>query len=175
MKQINQLLKKKGFEEFAWIDARDIEVAHWVRIKCQYGCNDYGGGTCPPNTPPVEECRKFFNEYQKAIIIKLEVEADKACYPSEWSKSMTSKLLSIEKEVFLMNKPKTFLLNQTCCCSCTQCSNDRINCTDKQNARPSPEGFSVDVYKTVNNAGLDIQVITHSPSIINRVAILLVE
>jgi hypothetical protein len=33
----------------------------------------------------------------------------------------------------------------------------------------------VDVYKTVRNAGLDINVVTDSPSEMNRIAILLIE
>jgi predicted metal-binding protein len=28
-----------------------------------FGCGEYGhGGTCPPNTPPVSECERFFKE-----------------------------------------------------------------------------------------------------------------
>jgi len=42
-------------------------------------------------------------------------------------------------------------------------------------SRPSPESFAVDVYKTVRNAGLDINVIDDSPAEMNKIAILLIE
>lgn len=172
---IESIVKEHGFSDYKWIDSRDIHVAQWVRVKCQFGCSDYGNGTCPPNTPSVEECQKFFNEYQSAIIIKLSTIADKDKYPTNWSKQMTNQLLSIERKVFLSGYPKAFLLNQTCCCNCSDCCGDRLNCVDKKNSRPSPEGFAVDVYQTCRNIGMDIHVIAENPSVINRIAILLIE
>ena len=42
-------------------------------------------------------------------------------------------------------------------------------------SRPSPESFAVDVYQTVRNAGMEINVITDNPADMNRIAILLIE
>ena len=109
------------------------------------------------------------------MIIRLTKYADKNAYPSEWSREMTNKLLDIEREVFLSGYQKAFLLNQTCCSLCKDCSGIRINCKDKTKSRPSPESFAIDVYQTVRNAGLDINVIAENPSEIHRFAILLVE
>jgi predicted metal-binding protein len=41
------------------------------KVKCMFGCGDYGMGACPPNVPLVEECEKFFKEYSKGIIIRI--------------------------------------------------------------------------------------------------------
>jgi len=168
-------LNKLGFNDYKWINPGDIVVAHWVRVKCTFGCADYGLATCPPNTPNVEDCEQFFKEFYSGIIIRLTVKADKKAYPSAWSKKNTKNLLELEKEVFLMNHPKAFLLNQTCCGICKECTKTRIDCIDKTNARPSPEAFAVDVYQTLHNLGMEINVIEKSTSVINRVAILLIE
>jgi predicted metal-binding protein len=173
--KIESLIMKQGFSEYRWIDPQEIIVAHWVRVKCTFGCSDYGLGTCPPNTPSVEDCKSFFREYERGLIISLHKFADKNAYPSDWSKEMTGKLLDIEREIFLMGFQKIFLLNQTCCSLCKECAGNRLECKDKKHSRPSPESFAVDVYETVRKVGMDIHVIAENPSEINRIAILLIE
>ena len=173
--KIESALISQGFTDYKWINPKEIVVSQWVRVKCTFGCSDYGLGACPPNTPSVNDCDRFFKEYETGLIIRLTKYADKNAYPSEWSREMTNKLLDIEREVFLSGYQKAFLLNQTCCSLCKDCSGIRINCKDKTKSRPSPESFAIDVYQTVRNAGLDINVIAENPSEIHRFAILLVE
>lgn len=173
--KIESILKNQNFTDYKWINPKEIVVAHWVRVKCTFGCADYGLGTCPPNTPSVIDCDSFFKEYESAMIIRLSKFADKNSYPSDWSKEMTNKLLDIEREIFLSGFQKVFLLNQTCCSLCKDCHGDRINCKDKVRSRPSPESFAVDVYNTVRTAGLDINVVAQNPAEMNRIAILLIE
>ena len=58
-----------GFTDFKWIDPKTIITAQWVRVKCEYGCPHYGRiASCPPNTPKVEECRRFFGEYRSGMV-----------------------------------------------------------------------------------------------------------
>nr|NQU93979.1 DUF2284 domain-containing protein [Bacteroidota bacterium] len=173
--KIDSIVLGKGFSDYKWIKPKDIIVAQWVRMKCTFGCKGYGSGTCPPNTPSVSDCDRFFKEYEHGLIIRLNKMADKDEYPTDWSKEMTKKLLNIEREVFLSGFQKVFLLNQACCTVCKDCSNSRVDCTDKTNARPSPESFAVDVYQTVRNAGLDINVVKDSPAEMSKIAILLIE
>jgi len=172
---IETILTQQGFSDFKWINPKEIVVAQWVRVKCTFGCSDYGLGTCPPNTPSVSECERFFKEYENGLIIRLSKFADKNAYPADWSREMTNKLLDIEREIFLSGYQKAFLLNQTCCNLCKDCTGNRTNCKDKTRSRPSPEGFAVDVYQTVRNAGLDINVVAVNPADISRIAILLIE
>jgi predicted metal-binding protein len=172
--KIETYLQEIGLSDFKWIKPADISVAQWVRVKCEFGCSDYGLGTCPPNTPSVQECRDFFKEYEFGLVIRLTKLADKDNYPSDWSREMTNKLLELERKVFLDGFQKAFLLNQTCCGLCSDCSGDRLNCKDKRKSRPSPEAFAVDVYKTVREIGMEINVIHGNPSEISRIAILLI-
>lgn len=172
---IESLIIKHGLSDYKWVNPKEIVVAHWVRVKCYFGCSDYGLGTCPPNTPSVNDCDSFFKEYDRGLIIRLSKYADKTSYPSEWSREMTNKLLNVERDLFLIGLYKVFLLNQTCCSLCNDCSKNRLDCKDKVKSRPSPESFAVDVYQTVRNAGLDINVVKDSPGEMNRIAILLIE
>lgn len=173
--KIESFLKNQDFTDYKWINPKEIVVSHWVRVKCTFGCADYGLGTCPPNTPSVTDCDSFFKEYENGLIIKLNKFADKNAYPSDWSREMTDKLLDVEREIFLSGFQKVFLLNQTCCSLCKDCSGNRIDCKDKTKSRPSPESFAVDVYTTARIAGFEINVVAENPSEINRIAILLIE
>ncbi|MFO7369649.1 MAG: DUF2284 domain-containing protein [Bacteroidales bacterium] len=173
--KIESSLAQLGLTDYKWIDPKEIIVAQWVRVKCLFGCPDYGLGTCPPNTPPVSDCEEFFREYSKGLIISFRKYADKNEYPMDWSNEMTNKLLQLEREIFLMNYPKVFLLNQTCCTLCNDCSGNRFDCKDKKRSRPSPESFAVDVYRTAKNVGIEISVVAENPAEMNRIAILLIE
>ena len=43
------------------IPADSIVTAHWVRLKCQYGCGGWGSSLCcPPHTPAPEETAKDY-------------------------------------------------------------------------------------------------------------------
>lgn len=173
--KIEPILKRQGFSDYRWIHPKEIVVAQWVRVKCTFGCENYGLGACPPNAPSVDECDRFFKEYESGLIIRLNKFADKDSYPSDWSREMTDKLLDIEREIFLLGFQKVFLLNQARCSLCEDCSGNRVDCKDKTRSRPSPESFAVDVYQTARDAGLDIKVIANSPAEVNRIAILLIE
>lgn len=173
--KIEAIVGGRGFSDYRWIHPQEIVVAQWVRVKCVFGCGNYGLAACPPNTPSVDECDRFFKEYESGLIIRLTKFADKDSYPTDWSREMTNKLLDIEREIFLSGFQKVFLLNQARCSLCEDCSGNKVDCKDKMKSRPSPESFAVDVYKTVRNAGLDINVIAKTPAEINRIAILLIK
>ena len=173
--QIENILKNHELSDFRWINPHEIVVAQWVRVKCTFGCSDYGLGACPPNTPSVAECEKFFREYKSGFIIRFKKFTGKDSYPVEWSSKITEKLLEIEREIFLAGYHKVFLFNQTCCNLCDDCPGNRLECKDKKRSRPSPESFAVDVYQTVRKFGMKINVVAISPAEIHRISILLIE
>ena len=49
---LETLFSDHKFSDFKWIDPKEIVVAQWVRMKCMFGCSEYGQNTsCPPNVP----------------------------------------------------------------------------------------------------------------------------
>lgn len=174
-KEIEKIFSKISISDYKWIKAKDIKVANWVRVKCKFGCADYGLSVCPPNVPEVNECKAFFSEYENAILIRFNFHANKNEYPKDYSKQLTTKLLNLERHIFLLGFQKAFIFNQTCCGVCNTCVNNRLDCKNLSKSRPSMEAFAIDVFDTVRNAGFDIKVIDKKESDINRYALLMID
>jgi len=78
--KVDAIIQKQGYDNYKWINPAEIIVSQWVRMKCLYGCNEYGKtATCPPNVPSLEESERFFQEYGLAVIIHFEKEVEKPC------------------------------------------------------------------------------------------------
>lgn len=72
-KKLEEIFTKHSFTDFRWIDAQKIVVSQWVRMKCMFGCAEYGKrASCPPNVPTVAECERFFRDYKEAAIFHFE-------------------------------------------------------------------------------------------------------
>ncbi len=76
---VEEIFNNEGFSDYKWITPEQIVVAQWVRMKCMFGCPNYGQkGACPPQNPTVSECERFFNEYRNAVIFHLSLKNDKS-------------------------------------------------------------------------------------------------
>ena len=174
--QIEDLFRKHNLEDFKWIDPKEIIVAHWVRMKCTFGCKEYGkNAACPPNTPQINECRSFFQEYKECAVFHFQKKLEEPEQRHEWGKNVNKELLRLEREVFLAGNPKTFLLFMDSCNLCTDCAEQRVRCKQKRLARPAPEAMAVDVFSTVRKLGFPIEVLTDYSKMMNRYAFLLIE
>ncbi len=174
--KIEEIVKKHGVDDFKWIDPNNIVVEQWVRMKCMYGCNEYGRtATCPPNVPSIEECERFFKEYTSAIVIHYEKSVAKPEDRHNWTKGINSQLLELEREIFISGHRKTFLIFLDSCCFCDGCPGKLEKCKDPQRARPTPESLGVDVYATVRKIGYYIEVLSDYSQAMNRYAFLLIE
>ncbi|MBL6996017.1 DUF2284 domain-containing protein, partial [Desulfobacula sp.] len=40
--RIDETLQSQGYTDYKWIDPQRIIVAQWVRMKCMFGCGEYG-------------------------------------------------------------------------------------------------------------------------------------
>ena len=172
---IETILDQHGYQDYTWIDPQQIVVSQWVRMKCMFGCGEYGhAGACPPNTPPVEACRQFFSEYGDALILHFTGTMDKPEDRHKWSARINAKLVELERDVFLAGFERAFLLFMDSCCFCKECSGDRQTCALPRLARPAPEAMAVDVYSTVRRFGFEINVRTSFDQQMDRFAFLMV-
>ena len=173
--QIDAILNQNGYTDYQWIDPKQIVVGQWVRMKCMFGCGEYGrGGTCPPTTPSVAECERFFREYTDAIILHFEGKMDKPEDRHAWSARINAKLFKLERAVFLAGHHRAFQLFMDSCNICKECTGSRETCEQPRMARPSPESMAVDVYKTVRRFGFEINVRTDYDQKMDRFAFLMV-
>ena len=174
-KQIDEVLKSHGYTDYKWIDPRHIIVAQWVRMKCMFGCGEYGrSGACPPNTPSVTECERFFKEYTNALILHFEGRMENPEDRHAWSAKINAKLVKLERDVFLSGFERAFLLFMDSCCFCKECTGNRQSCEQPRMARPAPEAMAVDVYSTVRQYGFEINVRTDYDQKMDRYAFLMV-
>jgi predicted metal-binding protein len=175
-RKLESLISKHGFDDFKWIDPATIVVAEWVRMKCMYGCSGFGkNACCPPNTLPVVECRRFFDEYRTAAIFHFEKKVAKPEDRRQWCREINKRLLELERGVFLSGYHKAFLLFVDSCHLCAECANTRAECKNPKSARPAPEAMAVDVFATARGCGYPIEVLSEYSQAMNRYAFLLVE
>lgn len=174
--RIESIIQKHGYTDFKWMDPAEVVVSQWVRMKCLYGCNEYGKtATCPPHAPSVSECEKFFREYDKAVVFRFEKEVKKPEDRFAWTREVNLKLSRLEKDVFCSGFEKAFLLFMDSCNICKSCPGEKQECKQPKTARPTPEALGVDVYSTVRKLGYPIQVLADYADTMNRYAFLLIE
>ena len=173
---LEKLFRDRGFGDFKWINARGIVVAQWTRFRCLFGCPNYGKkGTCPPNVPTVDECRKMIGEYSQAAVFHFEKRLEKPADGKSWSKDVITELVALEREVFLSGYYKAFLIPFNACGYCESCAGNRLECKNPRMARPAADAMGIDVYATVRGLGYHIQVLKDYNEAMDRYAFLLVE
>ena len=128
----------------------DIVFDPRVILKCMFGCSDYGLlHTCPYQRSPLsmEEYERVFSKYSAGIII--------GCKDKASSQHIS---YEIERQCYLDGY--YFALSLSDCGLCKTCAKgDEKNCRFPQKARPAFHAVGIDVFKTVRNFGLPIDVL----------------
>jgi len=136
-----------GTLEAKLIDAKDIVVRDWVRLKCQYGCGGFGKSlTCPPYSPSPEQMRLILSGYSSVILMRL---------PDE-SMATHDMIAKLERHIFLAGYYAALGLPAGPCERCEKCNLE--HCTHPRLARPSMEACGIDVYATARKNGFCINV-----------------
>jgi predicted metal-binding protein len=173
---IDELIASAGFPDFRWTDGSKIAVAHWVRMKCTYGCDEYGRqARCPPNVPSVGDCVEFFADYERIAVIHLQKAGEADAELRRWKKEINTRLLQLERAVFLAGHHKAMALFPGDCSLCPECVSKPEDCRRPESSRPTPEALAMDIFATVRQLGYPIEVLTDRSQTMNRYAFLLVE
>ncbi len=174
--KMSTLFLKHVFKDFRWINPQNIVTSYWVRMKCMFGCREYGkSACCPPNTLSVDDCKRFFSDYNEGVVFHFGKHFKKPDDRHKWSRDVNQSLLKLEREVFLSGNPKAFLLFMDSCNICENCAEERVDCKNKRFARPTPEAMAIDVFSTVRQLGYPIEVLRDYSETMNRYAFLLIE
>jgi len=175
-KELEKMFKKHGYDDFEWINPKNIVVAQWARMKCMFGCKNYGKcGTCPPNTPSVAESKEFVRGYKTCAVFHFTQKVKRPENRFAWTRKVNSKLLKLEREVFLLGYYKAFLLFMDSCNLCASCPGIRQLCKNPKMSRPTPESMAMDVFATVRKIGYPIDVLYDYSQEMNRYAFLFIE
>ena len=174
--QLEGIFREHGFDEFRWLPAADIAVAQWVRMKCIYGCDEYGKNiACPPNNPPVSECERFIREYSETAIFHFVKTVRDREERKKWSREVNQRLLDLERAVFIRGQHKALMLLMGSCPYCEECVGKPEQCPHPGSARPTAEGLAVDLFATTRSVGYPLEVLSDCSQPMNRYAILLIE
>lgn len=148
LKQFAKLAVEMGAIEAKIIDVGSIVVEDWVRLKCQYGCGNYGKSlTCPPYSPTPEQTRRTLKGYSHAILMKV---------PDE-SMAVHDMIAKLERHAFLSGYHSAFGLVAGPCERCEKCN--LRHCVHPRLARPSLESSGIDVYTTARKNEFQIEVL----------------
>lgn len=167
--ELKKMAKESGASAIVRIDPADVVTAHWVRLKCQFGCKNYGTKlTCPPYSPTPEATRKVLDEYKTAYLLRYDGFLDYDTYPPrDAAKAMTDTSLHVckaiyemERFAFLKGYYKAFSYGAHRCRKCDVCAlYEHKGCKFPTDTRPSLESAGIDVFATAKNAGLDTKVV----------------
>ena len=139
-----------GAERALRFSIEDIVFDSRVVLKCIFGCSDYGIlHTCPYQKSPLSmnEYREIFSNYKWGIIV--------GCGDKKSSQEIS---YEIERMCFLEGYYFVFSLSD--CGLCGECAKkNHENCRNPQKARPAFHSVGIDVFKTVRNLGLPIDVL----------------
>ncbi|MHA1271456.1 MAG: DUF2284 domain-containing protein [Candidatus Helarchaeota archaeon] len=154
---------------------KDVSLNNWPRIKCKFGCKNYGKNLCcPPFIPEPREWKEFLKEYKYGILIGFEG----ASYLSGKNpRRIYKKIFNLERKAFLMGFYKAFIYYPGPCRLCDKCivlEEDflkkmsiklaRTFCKHLDKARPSMEATGIDVFSTIRNIGLELEVVNSKTS-----------
>ena len=175
-KALQALFAAHGITDYRWLDPAEIVVAEWVRMKCVYGCREYGrNAACPPNAPPVDACARFFREYKRAAVFHFAKTVDRPEDRHPWSRKLSLELLKLEHAVFKAGYVKAFLIFFDSCGLCLECAGSRTACKEPKLSRPTADALAVDVFSTVRKLGYPIKVLSDYGQEMNRYAFLLID
>lgn len=163
---LKNLAQELGVSGIKRISAFDIVIGDWVRLKCQYGCPNFGKLlTCPPYSPTPDEMRKILQGYSVAYLLRydipdeilnVETHPDPGVQKDTLAKALDI-FLRLERYAFLSGYRKAFVFGLNHCPNCEHCvledSNGNGICRFPIVTRPSLEACGIDVYKTVETAG----------------------
>ena len=153
-KDLDNFLEEYEGIELKFIDTDTIVVEPWTRLKCQFGCPNYGKTlVCPPYTPKAEEFEGMVNSYKSAILFQISL----ASISDDIG--MISKIaVEIENRCAHLGYYKAFGMGAGACMVCKskgeEC--DLEKCKYPNESRPSGEACGVDIHKTIANNGYDI-------------------
>jgi predicted metal-binding protein len=123
----------------------------------------------------VDECERFIRECEESVVLRFASAIPDPEQRRSWSRGINTKLLELERDVFLLGHHKAFMLLMGGCPMCDECVGKPEDCRHPGSARPTPEGLAIDLFSTVRSVGYPLEVLKDYSQSMNRYAILLIE
>jgi predicted metal-binding protein len=163
-KHVN-LAKKLGMVDAMITSPKEICFDIRAFLKCRWGCEDSSLGDikCQTRGTTYQERVEMVKRYSDILLVH-----------SHDAKKLNAALLEIERTVFLDGYYFAFAIRW--CNLCKTCSvKEGQACPSPDKIRPCESIFGIDVYKTVRNLGLPIEVLQNKNDVQNRYGFVLLD
>lgn len=157
---LKSMAQELGIVEVQRIHVLEVPVEEWIRLKCQYGCPNYGRRlTCPPYSPDAEKMRTILDSYNTAFLLRYDApgrsEENEVQVSRDGTELAFDAFLRLERFTFVNGYPKAFVFGLNHCPGCEGCVLEEgiLRCYHAQMARPSLEACSINLRKLVENVG----------------------
>lgn len=161
---------KLGADHAKIIKTSTVVTAPWVFWKCKYGCRGFNSSLCcPPHTPDHRQTRDLLDSYETALLVHVSADPE-----NENPVNLTDIVTTIERDLFLEGYYKVFGMGAGSCGFCGEKCSFRV-CREPTKARPLLEACGVDVYGTVRNNGLKVNVLKDVSCTMNLFGLILIE
>ncbi len=153
---------RKWGAEIYHLDVKKINPMESVRLKCLVPlCEFYDAcKICPPNIPGVAEFREALQSYSKAFLVVLR---EKIINIEDYRKDFSAELKlaetvsALELTAFQQGYYLALGLSVGGCKLCPLCAPPGEPCRHPFKARPSPEGFGIDITGLAREAGVPLE------------------
>ena len=132
-----------GAAQATVIPAGEVALDERTVLKCRYGCPSYGRYlTCPPFTPAPSEFEKALRRYRWAVLLECD------------TGDLNRLVVEVEREAMRRGHYLALGLKGHPCSLCEECVSAGEPCRDPLNARPSMSGLGINVFATLERAGI---------------------
>jgi predicted metal-binding protein len=144
------------------IEVKDINPRQSMRLKCQVPLCEYFDvcKVCPPHIPSVAEFREALLSYHKAFLVVLREKIKNLDgYRRDFSAELklSEAVSDLELAAFEKGFYQALGLSVGGCKLCDTCTPQGEPCRHPFKARPSPEGFGIDITKLAREAGVAVE------------------
>lgn len=144
------------------VEIAQIEPRESMRLKCQVPLCEYFDAckVCPPNIPSVSEFRKALLSYNRAFLVVFrEKIEDIGIYRKDFTAELKlAEIISeLEQAAFENGLYQAMGLGVGGCKLCDTCTPRGEPCRHPFKARPSPEGFGIDITELARKAGVPVE------------------
>jgi len=134
---------EKGAVQAVRIRVEKVVVDERVYYKCLYGCPNYGSSKmCPPNTPHPRDFERALRKFGWGVLVQTRPQ------------DITEIVVAVEREAFLLGHYLALGLKGGSCFLCSECTAPDEPCRYPEKARPAMEALGIDVFATLENAGI---------------------
>jgi predicted metal-binding protein len=160
-KAFNEIALTSGAKVYP-VDIDRIQPNQSVRLKCQVPLCEYYGvcKVCPPNIPTVSEFKEALESYCKAYLVVLTEKIESLeIYREDFSAELklADLVSSLERTAFEYGYYQALGLCVGGCKLCPECAPPGEACRHPFKARPSPEGFGVDITQLARQIGISVE------------------